>query len=124
MELSYISTGKSFEFPFGKRFRIDDNTSFSAAQWEVERCAFYAHPNRKSHDFVPSNARMEADSTFIGASRTIVLTSISGENTRAAVVHFHGYGDFHDAVGREERLEFMGVFRTQMGISCAHLGSC
>lgn len=64
---------------------------------------------------------MVADTTFVGSTSVIVLTSIPHERTHRAIIHLDRERDFDDTLRKEDFLELSIISSFEEFIGSTHL---
>lgn len=85
-QFSGESSSDFFEFGFGVFFRVDADTGFSTAEWNVDDRAFPGHQSSQSFNFVFTNIQTVPHTTFGRKSMLRVLGSVSNDVLVATVI--------------------------------------
>ena len=107
VELLYPSSGELFEFSLGESFWIDDDPSLTTTKREIESCRLDTHPHRECLDLIDGDILVISNTTLVWTSCSIVLTTISGKNPHAPIIHLNWYRHLDNTLWREYLLKLL-----------------
>ncbi len=99
-----VAARHAFEFALGHALGIADDAALGAAVGKIHGGGLPGHPCGQRLHFIERDVRVIAQAALGRAARHVVLHAKSGEDFHLAVVHFHGDGNFHDALRRAQNL--------------------
>ncbi len=108
-DLSSVATREVFELGPRKQLGIDGDSALGAAVGQIVDGALPGHPHGQGPHLVQRDVLVIANAALGGTQDAVVVYTVPGERTPAAVVHLHREADRELTVTAPERVSHLVV---------------